>query len=112
VQVAGHAEAFDLLLVDDAAQQLPDVPLARAAVFDLFEQLPGHLLKLRRALPDAALQKVAVTALAVFNDCISRAAFAAAVPLLDLRLICIEPEDYANPSSLRRAAGRRSPERS
>jgi hypothetical protein len=47
--------------------------------------------------PDAALQKVAVTALAVFNDCIVRAAFAAGAPLIDLRLVCAGQEDYANP---------------
>jgi hypothetical protein len=46
--------------------------------------------------PDAALQKVAVAALTVFNDCIVRAAFAHGLPLLDLRLICTEAEDYAN----------------
>ncbi len=46
--------------------------------------------------PDAALQKVAVAALTVFNDCIVRAAFAHGLPLLDLRLICTEEEDYAN----------------
>jgi hypothetical protein len=46
--------------------------------------------------PDVALQKVAVAALAVFNDCIVRAAFAHGLPLLDLRLICTEEADYAN----------------
>jgi hypothetical protein len=46
--------------------------------------------------PDAALQKVAVAALAVFNDCIVRVAFAHGLPLLDLRLICTEEADYAN----------------
>jgi len=47
--------------------------------------------------PDAALQKVAVAALTMFNDCIIRAAFAHGLPLLDLRLICSEEADYANP---------------
>ena len=47
--------------------------------------------------PDAALQKVAVAALSVFNDCIVRAAFAHGLPLFDLRLICTEEADYANP---------------
>ncbi len=47
--------------------------------------------------PEAALQKVAVAALTVFNDCIIRAAFAHGLPLLDLRLICSEQTDYANP---------------
>jgi lysophospholipase L1-like esterase len=47
--------------------------------------------------PEAALQRMAVTALAVFNDCIIRAAFVHGLPLLDLRLICTEEGDYANP---------------
>ena len=47
--------------------------------------------------PDVALQKVAVAALTVFNDCIVRAVFAHGLPLLDLRLICTEAGDYANP---------------
>ena len=47
--------------------------------------------------PEAFLQKVAVVGLTVFNDCIVRAAFAHGLPLLDLRLICTEEGDYANP---------------
>jgi hypothetical protein len=47
--------------------------------------------------PDAALQKVAVAGLTVFNDCIVSAAFTHGLPLLDLRLICTEDGDYANP---------------
>jgi lysophospholipase L1-like esterase len=47
--------------------------------------------------PEAVLQRMAVTALTVFNDCIIRAAFAHSLPLLDLRLICTEEVDYTNP---------------
>ncbi len=47
--------------------------------------------------PDAALQKAAVAGLSVFNDCIVRAAFSRGLPLLDLRLICMEERDYADP---------------
>lgn len=47
--------------------------------------------------PDPALQRVAVAGLTVFNDCIVRAAFVRGLPLLDLRLICTEEGDYANP---------------
>jgi lysophospholipase L1-like esterase len=46
--------------------------------------------------PDPYLQKLAVTALTIFNDVIVRAAFSAGAPLLDLRLICNEDADYAN----------------
>lgn len=47
--------------------------------------------------PDPLLQRTAVTALTVFNDCIIREAFLAQIPLLDLRLICNQDMDYANP---------------
>ncbi len=47
--------------------------------------------------PDAVLQRIAVTGLTVFNDCIIRAAFARGIPLLDLRFVCTEEGDYANP---------------
>jgi hypothetical protein len=46
---------------------------------------------------DATVQRLASTALSVFNDCITRAAFAAGLPLIDLRLVCDEARDYANP---------------
>jgi hypothetical protein len=47
--------------------------------------------------PDVTLQKIAVTGLTVFNDCIIRSAFVYRIPLLDLRFICTEEGDYANP---------------
>lgn len=43
------------------------------------------------------LQSVACTALSLFNDCIIREAVVRRVPLLDLRIICNEDRDYANP---------------
>ena len=46
---------------------------------------------------ETVFQRMAVTALTVFNDCIIRAAFAHGLPLIDLRLICTEEGDYANP---------------
>lgn len=51
----------------------------------------------RPHFPDEALQRVAVAALSLFNDAILRQAFEAGVPVLDLRLICTEGADYANP---------------
>lgn len=82
-----------------------------AAVAEQFERDYQMMLQqvLRRGLPVALctiyyprfpepeLQRLAVTALTVFNDFILRAAFSAGLPLLDLRLICNRDEDYANP---------------
>ena len=42
-------------------------------------------------------RNIIVAALALFNDVITRAAFKRGLPLIDLRLICDAPEDYANP---------------
>lgn len=47
--------------------------------------------------PDPEVQRLAVTALAAFNDAILRAAFEAELPVLDLRLVCSEDAHYANP---------------
>lgn len=47
--------------------------------------------------PDAGMQKIAVAALASFNDVIIRQAFCAGLPLIDLRYVCAEDSDYANP---------------
>jgi lysophospholipase L1-like esterase len=85
--------------------------LGLADIADQFERKYLHMLAdvLARGLPtaictiyyprfpDATLQKVAVTALAVFNDCIIRAALIHGLPLLDLRFVCTEEGDYADP---------------
>jgi hypothetical protein len=48
-------------------------------------------------MPDPQYQRVVTTALAVFNDAILRVAMEHALPVIDLRAICINPADYANP---------------
>jgi hypothetical protein len=47
--------------------------------------------------PDAAYQRVASTALMVFNDGILLLAIEHGLPVIDLRLVCADPSDYANP---------------
>jgi hypothetical protein len=49
------------------------------------------------SFPDARMQRLAATALAVFNDAILRAAFQHRLDVIDLRLVCDEAADYANP---------------
>jgi hypothetical protein len=41
--------------------------------------------------------RLARIALMMFNDAILRTAFEAALPVIDLRLVCTEAEDYSNP---------------
>ena len=48
-------------------------------------------------LPDALTQRLASTALTVFNDAILRTAIETGTSVIDLRLLCNEPADYANP---------------
>ena len=50
---------------------------------------------------------VVKAALCLFNDVITRLAFERGLPLIDLRLICSEPEDYANPIEPSEAGGRK-----
>ena len=45
---------------------------------------------------DVLMQRVTMTALNIFNDCIIREAAARGLPVLDLRLVCAGPEDFAN----------------
>ena len=47
--------------------------------------------------PDRAQRRVAATALSILNDCITRASAERGVSLLDLRVICNEDADFANP---------------
>jgi hypothetical protein len=47
--------------------------------------------------PTRPEQPVIATALCVFNDVISRAAFTRGLPLIDLRLLINEDDDYSNP---------------
>jgi hypothetical protein len=56
---------------------------AVCTIYDTRPSGPGH-----------ALVK---TGIALFNDCITRSAFAHGVAVIDLRLICTEIGDYANP---------------
>ena len=48
--------------------------------------------------PEPGRNRVAVVALAAFNDVITREAFARGTPLLDLRLVCDREEDFAAPT--------------
>jgi lysophospholipase L1-like esterase len=59
------------------------VPLALCTVYD-----PNF--------PDPLMQRLTTTALNIFNDCILREAITHGLPVLDLRLICSETNDYAN----------------
>jgi hypothetical protein len=54
---------------------------------------------------DPAFQRVASTALTVFNDAIIRVAVERSLPVIDLRSVCATPADYANPIELSSVGG-------
>ena len=69
----------------------------------------GRLHHLRHQLPGAAAALI-VAALTLFNDVITRAAFARGVAVIDLRLICARPRQLRQPDRAlhhRRRAHRR-----
>jgi hypothetical protein len=47
--------------------------------------------------PDATFQRLASTALMVFNDVILRVGIESGLAIIDLRFVCSSPADYANP---------------
>jgi GDSL-like Lipase/Acylhydrolase family len=59
------------------------LPLALCTVYD-------------PCFPDPLMQRLTTTALNIFNDCILREAITHGLPVVDLRLVCTEAEDYAN----------------
>ena len=59
--------------------------------------LPTALCTIYDANYPAPQKQVVVAGLALFNDVITRAAFAHGLSLIDLRLICNQSADYANP---------------
>ena len=71
-------------------EQMLDLVLARG--------LPTTLCTIYHPrFSDATTQRLTMCALTVFNDVILGAAFRARVPVIDLRLVCDEDADYANP---------------
>jgi lysophospholipase L1-like esterase len=58
-------------------------------------------------IQDAFTQRIACTALTVFNDAIIRAVFDNSMILIDLRLLCNEARDYANEIEPSSAGGKK-----
>ncbi|WP_114953362.1 SGNH/GDSL hydrolase family protein [Sphingosinicella terrae] len=73
------AAAYGRMIADLAATGLP---IAACTIYDTPRSAPDH--------------RIIRTALSIFNDVITRSAFARSAGLVDLRLICDQDEDYAN----------------
>jgi hypothetical protein len=60
--------------------------------------LPTALCTIYEArFPEVQQRRIAATALTMINDCITREIFARALPLIDLRVLCDDDDDFANP---------------
>ncbi|RXZ32290.1 SGNH/GDSL hydrolase family protein [Sphingomonas desiccabilis] len=101
----GHASVLSARAetVADAVDLLADAQASFAASYTRMIDAVA-----RRGLPTAVCtiydanhpepqHRLVVASLALFNDVITRAAFSRGLPVIDLRLICTDPADYANP---------------
>jgi hypothetical protein len=100
--------------VASAVEQLATI---RVEFQDKYRRMLNSLLTLKKRLAvctvydpnfsDPLMQRLTTTALNLFNDCILREAITHGLPVMDLRLICTEPEDYANEIEPGVAGGRK-----
>jgi hypothetical protein len=93
LQLAGEVEGFrlDYQAMLDAVAAL-GCPVAVCTVYD-------------PRFPDPVRRRLAITALALFNDVIIREASRRGLALIDLRLVCDDDSDFANPIEPSTAGG-------
>ena len=60
-------------------------------------RLPVAVCTIYDANYDPPFGRIAKTAISIFNDAITRNVHATGCDLIDLRLVCTQPSDYANP---------------
>ena len=108
-------------LLQGAAQSIRDALDTLAAAADEFENVFACLIAAatETGLPtilctlvparylEPSQQRVAATALAIFNDRVLRRAFAARLSVVELRLVCDEDGDYASETLLSSAGVRK-----
>lgn len=68
-------------------------------------RLPLTICTIYNGNLEPPIKRIARTALAVFNDAILRLAVEHSAPVIELRLVCTEPADYANPIEPSAAGG-------
>jgi hypothetical protein len=111
VSVGGNDALGHMGVLEDASRSIADALNRLAGIGDSFARNYASMLDqvLARALPtavctvydprypDPRMQRLAVAGLTIFNEVILRQAFARGLPVIDLRLVCDEDADYANP---------------
>lgn len=105
----GNDALHDEQVLNGGARSIADAMGQLATVRDVFRASYKRMLDRaeRSSVPlalctiydprfaDAERRRVSTVALSIFNDCITREASARAVPLIDLRVICNEDEDFS-----------------
>lgn len=111
LSVGGNDALGSSGILREGAQSVAEVMTRIADVRDSFERSYRKMLDLVTGyrlptavctiydtrFPNAQERRQVVAALSVFNDVITREAFSRKLALIDLRLICSENDDYANP---------------
>ena len=111
ISVGGNDALGNIDVLEDASHSIADALNRLAGIADGFERGYRAMLEFVFAqalptavctiydprFPDPRMQRLAVAGLTVFNDVIIREAFARGLPLIDLRVVCDEDADYANP---------------
>jgi len=111
VSVGGNDGLRNMGVMRESTRSVAEAMGRLAAVREAFEnnyramlesvlqrRLPVALCTIYNArFPDPQEQRLVLTGLSLFNDVITRETFSRRLPLIDLRLICNEPDDYANP---------------
>jgi hypothetical protein len=103
-QPASVAEALLLL---GAARDRFDADYRPMLSAVLAQELPTAVCTIYDTPTSEPNQKVIKAALSLFNDSITRVAFSRGTALIDLRLICSEDADYANPIEPSAQGGRK-----
>jgi hypothetical protein len=110
VSAGGNDALRRIELLDETADSVATALLKLAAAADSFREDYHEMLRALQEtgrsivactvyyprFGDPRLQRVACMALAAFNEVILLEAIRAGIPVVDLRLVCDRPDDYAN----------------
>lgn len=110
ISAGGNDALSHLSILNESVRSTAETLERLAGIADQFEQNYHTMLEAALSkdlptavctiyypnFPDPAFQRIAVTALSIFNDVVLRMASRAGVAVLDLRAVCTSPKDYAN----------------
>ena len=111
VSVGGNDALREAPVLDAKARSVADalelITVARMRFRSAYARMLDHVLGRRLPMcvctiyepryPEAVRRRLSATALTVINDSITREAFARDIDLIDLRVVCDEDRDFANP---------------